>query len=236
MALAEATQYSLGVKEMLPEDRPRERLLSLGAGALANHELLAILIGSGTSKLKVLQVAQELLRLHQGLAGLANASVEDLCQVPGIGPVRAVELKACLELGRRLLTSPGLDRPVVRSPADAANLVLDMGLLEQEHLRTLLLNTKNHVMGIHQLYQGSLNSSQVRVCELFREAIRQNSAAIILVHNHPSGDPSPSRDDIQVTREAVSAGKLLDIDVLDHLIIGRGDRWVSLKERGLGFD
>ncbi|MGI5835876.1 MAG: RadC family protein [Chloroflexota bacterium] len=221
---------------MLPEDRPRERLAALGAASLSNHELLAILIGSGTAQSNVLQVAQSLLLQFKGLAGLTNASVEDLCKVKGIGRVRAVELKACLELGRRLLSSPGLERPVIRCPADASRLVLDMGLLEQEHLRTLLLNTKNHVLGIHEVYKGSLNSSLVRVGELFREAIRQNCAAIILVHNHPSGDPSPSRDDLQVTREAVSAGKLLDIDVLDHLIVCRGERWISLKERGLGFD
>ena len=236
MALAEAAKYDLGVKEMLPEDRPRERLAAMGAPSLSNQELLAILIGSGTSQHNVLQVAQALLRRFQGLAGLSRASVEDLRQVPGIGPVRAVELKACLELGRRLLTAPDLDRPAIRCPADAAQLVLDMGLLEQEHLRVLLLNTKNHVLGIHEVYKGSLNSSLIRVGELFKEAIRQNCAAIVLVHNHPSGDPSPSRDDIQVTRQSVEAGKLLDVALLDHLIVGRGEHWLSMKERGLGFD
>lgn len=236
MVVQEDAEYRLGVKEMLPEDRPRERLATLGAASLSNHELLAILIGSGTSRLNVLQLAQTLLHRFEGLAGLASAGVEDLCQVPGIGPARAAEIQACLELGKRLLTSPGLDRPTVRSPSDAARLVLDMGLLQQEHLRTVLLNTKNHVLGVHEVYKGSINSSQVRVGELFREAVRQNCAALILVHNHPSGDPSPSRDDIQVTRQAVGAGKLLDVEVLDHLIVARGDRWISLKERGLGFD
>lgn len=236
MTLAELPEYTLGVKEMLPEDRPRERLSRLGAHSLSNQELLAILIGSGGAGLNVMQVAQALLRRFGGLAGLSRASPEDLQRVPGIGPVRAVEMKACMELGRRLLTSPDLDRPTIRCPADAASLVLDMGLLEQEHLRTMLLNTKNHVLGIHELYRGSLNSSSVRVGELFKEAIRQNCAALILVHNHPSGDPSPSRDDIQVTRQAVAAGKLLDLEVLDHLVVCRGERWISMKERGLGFD
>ena len=236
MTALEVAEYRLGVKEMLPEDRPRERLAALGAASLSNHELLAILIGSGVARYNVLQVAQTLLLRFGGLAGLANASLEDLCSVPGIGRVRAIELKACMELGKRLLTSPGLERPVIRCPSDASHLVLDMGLLEQEHLRTMLLNTKNHVLGIHEVYKGSLNSSLIRVGELFREAIRQNCAAIILVHNHPSGDPSPSRDDLKVTRDAVSAGKLLDIEVLDHLIVCRGERWISLKERGLGFD
>ncbi len=236
MAVPETAEYHLGVKELLPEDRPRERLATLGATSLSNQELLAILVGSGISTLNVLQVAQALLHRFQGLAGLARASLEDLQKVPGIGPVRAVELKACLELGRRLLTAPDLDRPIIRCPADAAQLVLDMGLLEQEHLRVLLLNTKNHVLGSREVYKGSLNSSLIRVGELFKEALRQNCAAIILVHNHPSGDPSPSRDDIQVTRQAVEAGKLLDVAVLDHLVVGRGDRWLSMKERGLGFD
>jgi DNA repair protein RadC len=236
MALLQSPEYSLGVKELLPEDRPRERLLTVGAGALSNHELLAILIGSGTSRLKVLQVAQLLLIRFQGLSGLARASVSDLRQVPGIGDARAAELKACLELGRRLLTSPDLDRPVIRCPGDAANLMLDMSLLEQECLRVMLLNTKNHVMGTREVYRGSLNCSLIRVGELFKDAVRENCAALILVHNHPSGDPSPSRDDIQVTRQAVEAGKLLDVQLLDHLIIGRGDRWISMKERALGFE
>jgi len=234
--MSEGPEYRLGVKEMRPEDRPRERLAALGAGSLSNQELLAILIGSGTSEHNVFQVAQTLLHRFQGLSGLARASVEDLRRVPGIGPVRAVELKACLELGRRLLTAPDLDRPVIRCPADAARLVLDMGLEEQERIRVLLLNTKNHLMGSRDVYKGSLNSSQVRIGELFKDALRQNSASIILVHNHPSGDPSPSRDDIQVTRQAVEAGRLLDVAVLDHLIMGRSDRWISMKERGLGFD
>ncbi len=236
MAAADLPEYRLGVKEMLPEDRPRERLLALGASALSNHELLAILIGSGTPRFNVLQVAQELLHRFGGLGGLAQSAEDDLCRVPGIGKVRAAELKACLELGRRLLTSPGVDRPSIRCPADAARLVVDMSFLEEEHLRTLLLNTKNHVMGVHEVYKGSLNSSLIRVGELFKEAIRQHCAAIIVIHNHPSGDPSPSRDDIEVTRQAVQAGKLLDVEVLDHLIIGRSDRWLSMKERGLGFD
>ena len=151
MAVPESAEYHLGVKELLPEDRPRERLANLGATSLSNHELLAILIGSGTSGHNVLQVAQALLHRFQGVAGLARASVEDLCRVPGIGRVRALELKACLELGRRLLTAPDLDRPIIRCPADAAQLVLDKGLLEQEHLRVLLLNTKNHVLGSHSV-------------------------------------------------------------------------------------
>ena len=204
-----------------PRRPPRERLSALGAGSLSNQELLAILIGSGTSRLGVLQVAQSLLGEFGGLAGLARASVQDLKRVAGIGPVRAVEIKACLELGRRLLTSPDVDRPVIRCPSDAANLVLDMGLLEQEHLRTLLLNTKNHVLGVHEVYRAASTAPWSGSASCSRKPSAATAPAIILVHNHPSGDPSPSGDDIQVTRQAVAAGKLLDIAVLDHLIIGR---------------
>jgi len=146
------------------------------------------------------------------------------------------QIKAALELGRRLLVSSPDDRPQVLSPGDAANLLmLEMGLLEQEHLRIVLLDTRNRVLSISTVYIGSLNTSMVRVGELFREAIRHNAAAVIVAHNHPSGDPTPSPEDVAVTKQIVQAGKLLDISVLDHIVVGRG-RFVSLKERGLGFD
>jgi DNA repair protein RadC len=153
----------------------------------------------------------------------------------GLGLAKAVELQAALELGRRLAGLHPEARPQVRSPSDLANLLIpELAFLEQEHLRVVLLNTKNQVLAAPEVYVGSLNSSVVRVAELFREAIRQNAAAIIVVHNHPSGDPTPSAEDVQVTRQIVEAGRLLDIEVLDHLVIGH-QRFVSLKERGLGF-
>src|SRR5919205_754605 len=152
-----------------------------------------------------------------------------------LGIAKAVELQAALELGRRLAGLHPEARPQVRSPADLANLLMpDMMFLEQEHLRVVLLNTKNQVLSAPEVYVGSLNTSVVRVAELFREAIRQNAAAVIVVHNHPSGDPTPSPEDVAVTRQIAEAGRLLDIDVLDHLVIGH-QRYVSLKERGLGF-
>jgi DNA repair protein RadC len=152
-----------------------------------------------------------------------------------MGLAKAVQLKAALELGRRLLLTSPNDRPTVRSPGDAAALImLDMAALEQEHMRVLLLDTRNRVIAITEVYKGSLNTSMIRVAELFRDAIRQNCAAVILAHNHPSGDPTPSPEDIAVTKQVVEAGKLLDIEVLDHLVIGQ-QRYVSLKERGLGF-
>jgi DNA repair protein RadC len=222
----------------LPESvRPRERLQHAGPGALSNAELLAIILRTGSRTGNVLDLANHLLADFGGLAGLNGASIEELCRHDGLGPVKAIELKATFELGRRLVSlNPG-DRPQVRSPADIANLVkAEMSALGQEHLRVLLLNTKNHVVGSHDVYRGSLNTAVVRVGEVFREAVRQNSAALVLIHNHPSGDPTPSPEDVDLTREVVQAGTLLDIDVLDHLIIGSGQPgFVSLKERGLGF-
>jgi DNA repair protein RadC len=157
-------------------------------------------------------------------------------EVNGVGPAKAVEVKASLEIGRRLMTASPEERPRVTSPGDAANLLMsEMMFLEQEHLRLILLDTRNRVISTPTIYVGSLNTSVVRIGELFRAAIRDNAAAFIVVHNHPSGDPSPSPEDVNVTRQIVQAGRLLDIELLDHVIIGR-QRYVSLKERGLGFD
>jgi DNA repair protein RadC len=169
------------------------------------------------------------------LTGLAQMSVSQLEHVKGLGKAKAVELHAALELGRRLIVTAPENRPIVKSPADAANLLVDMGTLQQEQMRALLLDTKNRVLSIHVVYAGSVNTTVIRVAELFKEAVRQNCAAIIIAHNHPSGDPTPSPEDAAVTGEIVKAGKILDIDVLDHLVIGTGNQFVSLKERGLGF-
>ena len=153
----------------------------------------------------------------------------------GIGEAKAAQIKAAIELGRRLTLESNEERPTINSPADAAALVqYEMSALEQEHFRVLLLDTRNHVLDIVEVYRGSVNTSQVRVGEIFKAAIRRNASALIVVHNHPSGDPTPSPDDMAVTRAIVQAGKLLDAEVLDHLVIGQG-RFVSMKERGLGF-
>ncbi|MBK9095636.1 MAG: DNA repair protein RadC [Anaerolineae bacterium] len=220
---------------MPTNERPRERLQYYGAGALASSELIAILLRVGTEGESVLHVAQRLLSKYGGLPGLARASFDELCQEKALGPAKVTQIKAALELGKRLLVSSPLDRPQVRSPAEAAELLMaEMGLLEQEQLRTILLDTRNTVIGIPIIYQGSLNSAAVRVGEMFRHAIKANAAAMIVAHNHPSGDPAPSPEDVRVTRSIVEAGKLLDIDVLDHVVIGH-QRFVSMKERGLGF-
>lgn len=228
--------YSPMIRDLTAADRPRERLLQVGERALSTAELLAIIIRTGVDGENVVRLSERLLAFFDGLPGLARASVTELQTVKGIGPAKAIEIKAALEVGRRLLASAPEQRAQVSSPADAANLLMsDMSLLEQEHLRLILLDTRNQVLATPNVYVGSLNTSVIRVGELFRYAIKENAAAIIVAHNHPSGDPSPSPEDVQVTRQIVSAGKLLDIDLLDHVIIGRG-RYVSLKERGLGFE
>jgi DNA repair protein RadC len=216
-------------------DLPRERLRKLGASALKTEELIAIILRTGTQGENVLHLAERLLKDHGGLGGLARVPFAELTRARGIGTVKAIELQAALELGRRLSAASPEDKPVIKSPADAANLLSEMCALEQETMRTILLDTKNRVLAMPTVYRGSLHTTVVRVGELFREAVRLNCAALIIAHNHPSGDPTPSPEDVAVTGEIVKAGKILDIDVLDHLVIGAGTKFVSLKERGLGF-
>lgn len=217
------------ISDLHESDRPRERLAALGPQALTNAELIAILLRVGVL------VGQRLLQEFGGLRGLHRVPFQQLIDQHGMGEAKASQIKAAIELGRRLTLESPEEKLAINSPADAAALVqYDMSALEQEHLRVILLDRRNRVQAIVEVYKGSVNSSQVRVGELFKEAVRTNASAIIVTHNHPSGDPTPSPDDVAVTRAIVQAGKLLDIDVLDHLVIGNG-KWVSLKERGLGF-
>lgn len=226
-------EYRPLIRDLPTGDRPRERLRDSGEGSLSNEELLAIVLRTGVGNESVLNMAARLLATFAGLPGLARASFGELCQYHGLGPAKVAQVKAALELGRRMANTQPEERATVRSPADVNNLLgSEMGLLEQEEMRVVLLDTRNHVLALPQVYKGSVNASLVRMAELFREAIRQNCPSIILVHNHPSGDPAPSAEDIELTRQAVAAGKLLDIEVLDHIVIGRGS-FLSLKEAGL---
>jgi DNA repair protein RadC len=195
-------------------------------------ELLAALIGGPNQ----LETAERLLSAFGSLRAMAAATPDELAAVRGVGPQRAVRIRAALELGVRLAgESPG-ERPTIHSPADAAALVLpEMGTLDQEQFRVILLDTRNRVLEIVAVYQGSVNSAQVRIGEIFRPAIRRNAAAFIAVHNHPTGVVEPSPDDVAVTRAIVQAGQLLDLPALDHLIVAAGGQYVSLKERNLGF-
>ena len=223
------------IMDLHESDRPRERLSALGPQALSNAELIAILLCVGVQGENAVAVGQRLLKKFGGLSGLHRAPISELKNQHGLGEAKAAQIKAAIELGRRLTLESPEERPTVNSPADAAALVVyEMSALEQEHLRVILLDRRNRVLETVEIYKGSVNSSQVRVGEIFKEAIRKNASALIVVHNHPSGDPTPSPDDVAVTRAIVQAGKLMDVDVLDHMVIGQG-RWVSLKERGLGF-
>lgn len=229
------TEYRLRMKELPPTEQPRERMAALGPAALSDAELLAILLRVGVPGLNVLQLAQQALVEYGGWPGLLRAEHGELCRRRGMGEAKAATVKAALEIGRRLLLTGPDERFQIKSPADAATLLMvEMGHLDQEHLRAVLLDTKNRVQHVATIYIGSVNTAMIRVGEVFKEAIRRNSAALILAHNHPSGDPSPSPEDILVTRQIVEAGRLLDCEVLDHLVIGRG-RYVSMRERGLGF-
>jgi DNA repair protein RadC len=223
------------ITDLHDDDRPRERLEKLGPQALSNAELIAILLRVGVTGENAVQVGQRLLNKFGGITGIHRAPFDEMIAQHGIGEAKAAQIKAAIELGRRLTLESPQERPVINSPADAAALVqYEMSALEQENLRVMLLDRRNKVLEIVDLYRGSTSSAQVRVAEVFREAIRKNASAIIVVHNHPSGDPTPSPDDVALTRAIVQAGKMLDLDTLDHLVIGQG-RWVSLKERGLGF-
>jgi DNA repair protein RadC len=224
------------IREIPADERPRERLALRGAAGLTSAELIALLWGSGAAGRSAIALAEDALARHEGLTGLARATDVELEAIPGVGRAKAAQLTAAFELGRRLLADWPSARWTVRSPRDVADrLVLQMGRLEREELRVVLLNTKNVVLRIATVYQGNVASSLVRIGELYRDAVRLNATGIILVHNHPSGDPTPSPDDLHLTAEALAAGRLLDIQLLDHLIVGH-DAFVSRRDRGVSFD
>jgi DNA repair protein RadC len=212
------------------EDRPLYRLNRHGIGALSTAELLALVLGTAEAP----GLSADLLARFGSLHQLVRANKEQFMKQRGIGEAQAGRLAAILELSQRLQAPPAEERPRIPCPADAARLLTRMRSLEQEELWVILLDTRTRVIKINELYKGSLNSSIVRVAEIFRPAIESAAAAIIIAHNHPSSDPAPSPEDVNVTRQIVQAGKLLDVDCLDHLIMGH--TCVSLKERNLGFD
>ena len=224
------------VKEMPLEERPRERLVLAGPQALSTAELLAIILRVGVGGENVLTLAQRLLAEFEGLGGLARAEFAQLSAVRGLGTAKSAQILAALELGRRLMAESPEERWQIRAPSDAAHILMPrLGFQEQEHFAVLFLDTRNRVTDQETLYVGSLNTSLVRIAEVFRGAVRRNCAAVIVAHNHPSGDPTPSPEDVALTRRLVDAGKLLEVDVLDHLVIGN-NRYVSLRERSLGFE
>jgi DNA repair protein RadC len=233
--MVKETQGNDRITDLAQDERPRERLIAHGAGVLSKAELLAILLRVGVNGKNAVQLGQQILNDLGGLAGIQRATISEMCTVKGLGVAKAAQIKAAIELGSRLAREQSDETGPISSPADAAALVqLEMQGLAQENLRVILLDTRNRLIKVHPVYMGSLNLSLVRTAEVFKEAIQKNAASLILVHNHPSGDPTPSPEDAALTRTVVQAGKLLDIEVLDHLVIGYG-RFVSMKEKGLGF-
>ena len=230
---AETVRYDIAILERPSDERPRERLEKMGASALSVTELLAIQLRTGSLEQSALGLAGELLHAFGGLRGIAAASREELCRVKGIGPDKAVEICAAVEMSRRLSVLSADEKPCIRSPQDVSNLLMaEMRDLKKEHLRSLLLDSKNRVMKTCTVSIGILDSSLVHPREVFKDAIIASAAGIIVVHNHPSGDPSPSAEDRRITQRLHECGQLLGIELLDHIILG-DNRFVSLKERGV---
>lgn len=213
-------------------DRPRERLRQNGAQQLTNQELLAIIFRVGIKNLSVTQLAANVLTHFEHLHDIKDATIEELIEINGIGEVKAIELLAAIELGRRVSAKQVQNRWTIRTPDDAATLLMsDMTNLKQEHFVVLYLNVKNQVIHKQTIFMGSLNASIVHPREIFREAVKRSAASIICAHNHPSGNPTPSSEDIDVTKRIQHAGEVLGIELLDHVIIG-DHQFISLKEKG----
>ncbi len=229
-------RVSRSVRDLPVSERPRERLALRGPAGLSGAELIAVVLGTGAGGRTAIELAEEALVRHSSLGALARATDAELAAIPGVGLAKAARLAASFELGRRSVADWPAGRWTIRSPRDVAvRLVVEMGRLEREELRVLCLNAKNVVQRVSTVYVGNVSTSLVRVGELFRDAVRLDASGLILAHNHPSGDPTPSPDDLHLTAEAIAAGRLLDVDVLDHVVLGH-DAWISLRDRGVSFD
>lgn len=225
--------YPTAVRELPEEDRPRERLARLGPEALRDAELMAILFRTGPKAVGAVALADQVLAHFGNLRSLAHASLEELQQVKGLGHAKAVEIKAGLELGKRLAAYTGRDRTRIRGAEDVANLLMvQFKDYENEHFKCLLLNTKNDLVKVVDVSHGGLDGAMAVPRDVFRQAVRESANAVIVCHNHPSGDPQPSRDDMALTKRLTESGDLLGVRVLDHIVFGDG-RYVSFKERKL---
>lgn len=222
----------LKIRDVHEADRPRERLIRQGPQSLSNQELLAILLRTGTKEESVLALANRILMSFEKLHALRDATIEEMMSVKGVGEVKAVHILAAIELGRRLSQKEMNERFTIRSPDDAAHYLMpDMSSLTQEHFVVLFLNTKNQVLHKKTIFIGSLNASIVHPREIFREAVKRSAASIICAHNHPSGIPTPSPEDIEVTTRLMEAGHIIGIELIDHIIIG-DHQFISMKEKG----
>lgn len=224
---------NLLIKDIPQGDRPRERLIKYGPEALSNSELLAIIIRTGTKNVNALSLAQTILSLGDGLKFLKESSIQELSSISGIGNSKAAIIKASVELGNRVRSFKGRENIKITSPKDVANMLLDdMRYLKKEHFKVVFLNVKNVVIDVSDLSIGSLNSSIVHPREVYYDAIKKTAYSIIVCHNHPSGDPTPSKEDISITKRLIEVGKIIGIELLDHIIIGNDD-YISFKEKGL---
>lgn len=227
-----AISPELMIRDVHVDDRPRERLIRQGAQSLSNQELIAILLRTGTKQESVLTLANRVLNYFEKLHELRHATIEEIVSVKGIGEAKAVQLLAAIELGRRLAQKQVDTRFTIRSPQDAATYLMpEMSSLQQEHFVVLFLNVKNQVLHKQTIFIGSLNSSIVHPREIFREAVKRSAASIICAHNHPSGNATPSPEDIEVTKRLQEAGYIIGIELVDHVIIG-DHQFISLKEKG----
>lgn len=221
------------IMDMPQNERPQERLLRYGADSLSNSELLAIILRTGTKNENVINLSQKIITAFNGINGLLEASQEDLMKISGIKEAKASQILSMAEMAKRFQTYRSGDSYKINSPGDAADLIMvELREFKQEILKVLLLNTKNVVIGIYNASMGSLNSSIVHPREIYKEAIRKSAASIIMVHNHPSGDPSPSSEDLAATGRIKEVGKIIGIELLDHIIIGDG-KYISLREKNL---
>ncbi|TCS79059.1 RadC family protein [Tepidibacillus fermentans] len=221
------------VRDVPLDERPRERLMKYGAEQLSSSELLAIILRTGSTNESVLQLATKILSKFETLQSLYDVTIEELMMIKGVGKAKAIEIKAAIEFGKRIVKATPTEKETIRSPRDVfAYLGEDMRFLRQEHFVAILLDTKNHIIAKETISVGSLNASIVHPREVFKPAIKKSASAMIVAHNHPSGDPSPSREDIEITKRLYQAGEILGIDLLDHVIIGE-DKYTSLKEKGL---
>lgn len=223
--------FPTSVREMPEEDRPRERLARLGAEVLRDVELMAVLFRTGTRNVGAVALAERLLRHFGDLRALSRASIEEMQQVSGVGKVKAIELKAALELGKRLAVHTRPAAPRIHTAQDVVDLLMiEFKEYEIEHFKCVLLNMKNEVLKTVGVSRGSLDGTPASPRDVFRQAVRESAAAVIVCHNHPSGDPEPSRTDVELTRQLKDSGALLGIPLLDHVVFGDG-RYVSFKER-----
>lgn len=226
------------IKDLPTSERPRERLLAQGADALSSSELIAILLRTGLKGMSAIQVGEQLMKRFNTLDNLSRAGIEDLCQVKGVGRDKAIALKSAFTLARRMAQEIQQESPMLDNPAHVADLLREENRAYQvERFQAVLLNTRKRLIRVAQISDGTLDTILVHPREVFKPAIAANAAGVVLVHNHPSGDPTPSESDIRVTRDLIRAGQLLKIEVVDHVIIGRATKdrpkdYVSLRELG----